>query len=226
MHESFYNTGTKIITFEESPQHDNVSYMDRKRCPNSRHSVGKLSQLRQYSTNIGTVFTSKAGSQEAIQSVKKYRQNFSKSNKARIDSNMNNSYGQDHIERDSKLYTSVPITPNAEYSNFDPLRLIGSRNSNYKFDGSVRNSNHSKQMMKSLSNFGSFNVLSSDEKRRILFSRGGMQNRGAFLSDQEEAGIRQCLSVSKASIISPKQLDNECMQKYDRKAFKCKWIFD
>ena len=64
----------------------------------------------------------------------------------------------------------------------------------------------------SMSNFGSFNKLSNDEQRRLLYARD-KDNRGSHLTQDEEDGLINCLQAYTMPIISHQEFAPAVMSK-------------
>jgi hypothetical protein len=76
-----------------------------------------------------------------------------------------------------------------------------------------------------MSNFGSFNHLSMDQQRRLLYSRD-RDNRGSHLSQDEQASLMGCLEAYAMPIISHEQFSQECLRAYGKEPGHAKEVFD
>jgi hypothetical protein len=77
----------------------------------------------------------------------------------------------------------------------------------------------------SMSNFGSFNKLSNDEQRRLLYARD-KDNRGSHLTQDEEDGLINCLQAYTMPIISHQEFTQDCLRAYGKEPGHAKEVFD
>ena len=77
-----------------------------------------------------------------------------------------------------------------------------------------------------LSNFGKFSNIDLEDQRTILFSKGGKDNVGEFLSIDEKQGLADCLKINQMPILTPQELNELVLEAYGSNAKECKQFFD
>ena len=77
-----------------------------------------------------------------------------------------------------------------------------------------------------ISNFGKFSNLDLEDQRTILYSKGGKENVGEFLSVEEKQALADCLKVNKMPILSDQEINELVYEAYGSRACDSKQFFD
>lgn len=111
-----------------------------------------------------------------------------------------------------------------QFDRLQNLKQLRKENSALSFmrkvDGSLKypQTNHSDF----ISNFGKFSNIDLEDQRTILFSKGGKDNKGEFLSIEEKQSLADCLKINQMSILSAEEINDLVIDTYGSNARECK----